>query len=187
MTPGTWARISELFDLALQRSGSEREALLAELGRTDAAAAREVASLLEAHERPGEFLPDLPAPSEPPDLTGRVVGAYRLLRLLGAGGTGWVFKARHQHLQRLVAVKLLRHELLKDPEVLARFYQEIQIVSQLGHANVVHAYDAGPIGGNHVLVMEYAEGVDLARLVRRRGPLPSPPAPARASRRSCAG
>lgn len=101
-----------------------------------------------------------------------VLGPYTLLERLGEGGTGWVFKARHQHLQRLVAVKLLRHELLTDPEVLARFYQEIQIVSQLAHPNVVHAYDAGPIGGNHVLVMEYAEGVDLARLVRRRGPLP---------------
>lgn len=101
-----------------------------------------------------------------------LLGPYVLLERLGEGGTGWVFKARHQHLQRLVAVKLLRHELLADPEVLARFYQEIQIVSQLSHPNVVHAYDAGPIGGNHVLVMEYAEGEDLGRLVRRGGPLP---------------
>jgi serine/threonine protein kinase len=104
--------------------------------------------------------------------TDLVLGPYALLERLGEGGTGWVFKARHQHLGRLVAVKVLRRELLADPEVLARFYREIQVVSQLAHPNVVHAYDAGPIGDAHVLVMEYANGIDLSRLVRRDGPLP---------------
>ena len=79
MTPASWARISELFDQAIAQSPTGRAALLAELHRTDAAAARELASLLEAHDRPGEFLPDLPAAPEPADLTGRIVGAYRLL------------------------------------------------------------------------------------------------------------
>jgi serine/threonine protein kinase len=101
-----------------------------------------------------------------------LLGPYVLLERLGEGGTGWVFKAWHQHLGRLVALKVLRRELLADPEVVARFYREIQVVSQLAHPNVVHAYDAGPIGDDHVLVMEYAEGIDLSRLVRRRGPLP---------------
>jgi serine/threonine protein kinase len=104
--------------------------------------------------------------------SGLLLGPYVLLERLGEGGTGWVFKARHQHLDRLVAVKVLRHELLADPEVVARFYREIQVVSQLAHPNVVHAYDAGPVGADHVLVMEYAEGIDLSRLVRRHGPLP---------------
>lgn len=103
-----------------------------------------------------------------------VLGPYVLLERLGDGGTGWVFKARHQHLRRLVALKVLRRELLANPDVLARFYREIQVVSQLAHPHVVLAYDAGPIDDMHVLVMEYAAGIDLARLIKRSGPLPVP-------------
>jgi serine/threonine protein kinase len=104
-----------------------------------------------------------------PDL---ILGPYVLLERLGEGGTGQVFKARHQHLRRIVALKQIRKELLTDPEVVGRFYREIQVVSQLDHPNVVHAFDAGPIGTSHCLVMEYVEGTDLARLVRQSGPLP---------------
>jgi serine/threonine protein kinase len=101
-----------------------------------------------------------------------ILEPYVLLERLGEGATGWVFKARHRLMKRLVALKVLRGELMTDPELLARFYQEIQVVSQLSHPHVVHAYDAGPIGGRHVLAMEYAEGTDLAALVKRSGPLP---------------
>jgi serine/threonine-protein kinase len=100
-----------------------------------------------------------------------ILEPYVLLERLGEGATGWVFKARHRVMKRLVALKVLRGELMTDPELLARFYQEIQVVSQLSHPHVVHAYDAGPIGGRHVLAMEYAEGTDLAALVKRSGPL----------------
>jgi len=104
-----------------------------------------------------------------PDL---VLGPYQLLERLGSGSTGWVFKARHKHLQRLVALKVLRRELLSDADVVARFYQEIRGVSQLSHPHVIHAYDAGPIGRTHVLIMEYVPGIDLGRLVKQSGPLP---------------
>jgi serine/threonine-protein kinase len=100
------------------------------------------------------------------------LGPYILLERLGEGGTGWVFKARHEIMHRLVAIKIFRRELVADAEVLGRFYREIQVVSQLAHPHVIHAYDAGPIDDRHVLVMEYAPGVDLSRLVKRSGPLP---------------
>jgi serine/threonine-protein kinase len=102
-----------------------------------------------------------------------VLGPYLLLERLGGGGTGQVFKARHMRLQRDVALKLIRKELLADPEVMARFDREIRIISRLSHPNIVHAYDAGPIGSAHLLVMEYLEGIDLARLVKQSGPLPA--------------
>jgi eukaryotic-like serine/threonine-protein kinase len=105
-----------------------------------------------------------------------VLGPYLVLERLGDGGTGQVFKARHQKLDRLVALKIIRKELLTDPEVVARFYREIQVVSQLDHANVVRAFDAGPLGGGHALVMEYVEGTDLSRLVKESGPLSVPQA-----------
>ena len=101
-----------------------------------------------------------------------VVGPYVLLERLAQGGTGQVFKARHVHMKRVVALKLLHQELLADPEALARFRREIEVISQLTHPNVVRAYDAGPIGAGFFLVTELIEGVDLQELVAKRGPLP---------------
>ncbi|OAI48954.1 hypothetical protein AYO44_06615 [Planctomycetaceae bacterium SCGC AG-212-F19] len=101
-----------------------------------------------------------------------VLGPYLLLERLGEGGAGQVFKARHQKMKRAVALKLIRKELLADADVVARFYREIQIVSQLDHPNVVHAYDAGPFGVTHFLAMEFVEGTDLGKLVKQGGPLP---------------
>jgi serine/threonine-protein kinase len=101
-----------------------------------------------------------------------VLGPYLLLERLGEGGAGQVFKARHQKLNREAAIKLLRKELLADAEAVARFYREIQTVSQMKHPNVVHAYDAGPTEAGHFLAMEYVEGTDLGKLVKQGGPLP---------------
>jgi serine/threonine protein kinase len=101
-----------------------------------------------------------------------VLSSYVLLQRLGEGGTGRVFKARHQGLQRVVALKVIRQELLTDPEVVSRFYREIRLVSKLTSPHIVHAYDAGPVGPTHFLTMEYLEGTDLRRLVKTAGPLP---------------
>jgi serine/threonine-protein kinase len=100
------------------------------------------------------------------------VGSYLLLERLGEGGTGQVFKARHLHMNRVVAFKLIRKDLLADREIVGRFHREIQLISSLTHPNIVHAYDAGPIGDNYYLAMEYIEGTDLFRMVRQQGPLP---------------
>src|SRR5262245_4393149 len=101
-----------------------------------------------------------------------LLGPYLVLERLGEGGMGQVFKARHRRMGRVVALKLLRHELLADADAVSRFYREIRIVSKLTHPNIVHAYDAGPIGTAHALVMEYVEGIDLSRRVKQSGPLP---------------
>ena len=74
---------------------------------------------------------------------------------------------------RLVAVKVIRKELLADAEVLSRFRREVESISRLDHPNVVRAYDAGPLGSVYGLVMEYVDGTDLGRLVRQEGPLPA--------------
>jgi serine/threonine protein kinase/WD40 repeat protein len=103
------------------------------------------------------------------DLT---IGPYVLLDRLGEGGMGMVYKARHQHMQRVVALKVIRKEKLANPESVTRFYKEVEAAAQLHHPNIVLAYDAGQAGSTHYLSMEYVEGVDLARLVREQGPLP---------------
>jgi serine/threonine-protein kinase len=101
-----------------------------------------------------------------------IVGPYVLQKPLGEGGAGQVFKAWHKAMNRPVALKVLRSNLLVDSEVVTRFYREIRIVGQLSHPNIVRAYDAGPIGERHCLVMEFIDGIDLAQLVRQGGPLP---------------
>jgi serine/threonine-protein kinase len=100
------------------------------------------------------------------------LGPYIFLERLGEGGVGQVYKARHQHMQRLAALKIIRKELITDPEIVGRFYREIHAVSQLVHPNVILAYDAGPCGQSHFFAMEYVEGVDFGKLIKKSGRLP---------------
>jgi serine/threonine-protein kinase len=105
-----------------------------------------------------------------------VLGHYLLLERVGEGITGQVYRGRHRKMNRLAAIKVIRPELLANAEAVRRFYKEIQAASQLSHPNIVQAYDAGPIGHTHFLAMEFVEGTDLGRLVKRDGPLPLPQA-----------
>jgi len=82
-----------------------------------------------------------------------------------------VFKARNWKLNRLVALKLIRKERLNNSEIVRRFQREVRVSAQLNHPNVVHAYDCGERGNLHFYVMEYVDGINLAQLVRRDGPL----------------
>ena len=100
------------------------------------------------------------------------LGPYELLERVGKGGMGWVWKARHTRLDKLVALKFLRPHLTSDPESIKRFEREMRAVGKLEHPNIVRATDAGEADGFHFLVMEYVEGQDLASLVRDHGPQP---------------
>jgi hypothetical protein len=102
----------------------------------------------------------------------KTFGQYQLLERIGQGGMGTVYKAHHTHLKRTVAVKLLRTGRTRDPQAVARFQAEMEAVGRLDHPNLVRAHDAGEVEGLHFLVMEYLDGIDLARLVRSSGPLP---------------
>jgi serine/threonine-protein kinase len=101
-----------------------------------------------------------------------MLGPYQLLDLLGEGGMGQVFKARHQVMDRVVVVKVIRKERLADKDAVQRFHREIRLAAQLDHPNLVRAHDAAQVGDTHFLVMEYAEGTDLHNLVQKAGPLP---------------
>src|SRR5262249_43804019 len=83
-----------------------------------------------------------------------VLGPYRVLERLGEGGMGQVFKARHEALQRIVALKVIRKEKLSDPRAIGRFRQEARAAAQLTHPNIVTLYDASDIGGTYFLAME---------------------------------
>lgn len=103
-----------------------------------------------------------------------VLGPYVLLAKLGDGMMGPVYKARHRLMNRLVALKVIRPELLAQPEAVERFYEITMTAGQLSHPNIVHAYDSGPVGNTHFLAMEFVEGLDLGRLVQQNGPLTVP-------------
>ncbi len=85
---------------------------------------------------------------------------------------GTVYKARQPRLDRVVAVKILSHGRTGDPQAIARFEREMKAIGRLDHPNIVQAYDAREIDGTLVLIMEFIDGLDLAELVRRVGPLP---------------
>ena len=104
----------------------------------------------------------------------RDLGQYRLIAKLGQGGMGVVYKGLHVNLKRQVAIKVLPS--LRMPQAVQRFYREMEAVGKLDHQHVIRATDAGEIAGCHYLVMEYVEGVDLSRVVRRLGRLSVPDA-----------
>ena len=96
---------------------------------------------------------------------------YELLGVLGQGGMGIVYLARHRQLNRRVALKVLSPRLLAAPEAHQRFQREIQLLGRLNHPGIVMATDAGTVASGAYLVMELIDGADLARVVRERGPL----------------
>ena len=98
-----------------------------------------------------------------------VLGDYVLLGKIGAGGMGMVFKARHIRMDRIVALKVLPRNMMKRPEAVDRFHQEVKAAAQLFHPNIVTAFDAGEDSGVHFLVMEYVDGQPLSKLVKEHG------------------
>ena len=99
-------------------------------------------------------------------------GEYVVEDLLGEGGMGRVFKARHLRMRRVVALKILSLGAKSSAEAVSRFQREVVAAGMLNHPNIVLAYDASESAGVHFLVMEYVDGRDLSRLVHEEGPLP---------------
>ena len=102
---------------------------------------------------------------------GFVLGKYRLLRLLGAGGMSSVYLAEHTTLRGKVAIKVLPVKRVDKTSYLARFEREAREAFRLTHPNIVRTLDLDTSGKIHFIVMEYVEGDDLNARVKRTGPL----------------
>jgi serine/threonine protein kinase len=104
------------------------------------------------------------------------VGAYIVMDAIGRGGMGYVYKARHREMNRIVALKTLPKEARQSRDAVRRFEREIETLGQLSHPNIVAAHDAFQANGARFLVMEYISGVGLPSLIREHGPLSVPQA-----------
>lgn len=103
-----------------------------------------------------------------PDLVGSTIGNYQIEELLGVGGMGHVYRARHLHLEWLAAVKVLHAHMAADTLFRARFLQEARAVAMLEHANIVRLFDFGQQDGQLYLVMELLTDDSLRSLLQNR-------------------
>ncbi len=102
-----------------------------------------------------------------------LAGKYLVDRILGEGGMGVVVAAHHLQLDTRVAIKLLRPELVANPEAVARFTREARAAVRISSERVARVLDVGVLeSGSPYMVMEFLEGTDLSAAVARRGPLP---------------
>ncbi|HEY4107262.1 MAG TPA: serine/threonine-protein kinase [Polyangiaceae bacterium] len=124
---------------------------------------------------PRDATPLEDAPSDEDPLVGHLLdGSYEVLRVIGEGGMGRVYEARHTRLHtKRFAVKLLHQELARQPEVVTRFQREAEAASVLTHPNVVGVYDVNTSAdGRPYIVAELLEGEELGNYLERVGKLP---------------
>jgi tetratricopeptide (TPR) repeat protein len=181
VTPERWSRVESVLHAALERSADERAAFLDRACGGDAELRRDVASLLEAHERSGaidrisaEVISPLIAHLESPDVEGkqRTLARYDMLERLGGGGMGVLYTARDTRLHRTVALKFLLPQLGADQSAKQRFMLEARAAAALDHPNVCTIHEIGETtDGQLFIAMPFYEGETLKSRISR-GPLP---------------
>ena len=102
---------------------------------------------------------------------GTQFGAYEVVALIGKGGMGEVYRARDLRLKRTVALKIISASF-GDPERIARFRREAELLASLNHPNIAAIYGLVDSGGSTAIALEFVEGQSLAERIRR-GPLPA--------------
>jgi tRNA A-37 threonylcarbamoyl transferase component Bud32 len=107
-------------------------------------------------------------PPQTPEQIGQLFPQLEVLECLGRGGMGVVYKARQKSLNRLVALKLLAPERVRDAKFAERFTREAQALAALSHPNIVTIHDFGQAGGFYYLIMEFVDGLNLRQLLRAR-------------------
>jgi len=165
--PEKWDQVKELFALALERDPEERSSFLRQACAGDDSLRTEIESLLSSFDGAATFLEDCPAAdllsARSRAMTGRRIGAYRIIREIGQGGMAVVYLAERadDQYRKRVAIKMLKPGTKQD-EILRRFRNERQALAALDHPSIVRLLDGGSTEeGLPYLIMEYVEGVRI--------------------------
>ncbi|MBY0504807.1 MAG: protein kinase [Bryobacteraceae bacterium] len=179
MTPEQWRRVNDLYHAALDTPPFGRMAFVAQ--QTEDPLIRDEVARLLAIDPDRTAALDQAAVTEglltsflAPTLSAgeMIMGRYRIVREVGAGGMGRVYEAFDEELHTRIGLKIIRPELAEDPRVLSRFKQEVQLARQVTHPNVCRTYDL--VRATHrerdllFLCMEFVEGETLAARLRQR-------------------
>jgi serine/threonine protein kinase/HAMP domain-containing protein len=114
-----------------------------------------------------------PATESQPLAPGTVLGQrYEILGVLGSGGMGIVYKAFDRQIDEIVALKMLRPEILQDTEQLERLKGELKMARRITHPNVLRTHDFDVVDGMACISMEYVHGITLRRLLQQSGRVP---------------
>jgi serine/threonine-protein kinase len=169
-----WRRIEHICQAALDLPLSERDRFLRDACGDEADVRDEVAALLARAPYADDFLTTPLAalaasvvPQHSGSLTGRQLGAFAIGASLGRGGMGEVYRARDTRLGRDVALKVLPDAFAQDPNRLARFRREAQILAAINHPNIAAIYGVEEAGDLHAIVLELVEGPTLAERLER--------------------
>jgi serine/threonine protein kinase/predicted Zn-dependent protease len=180
MSPEQWQQIHELFEAALDLPAEQRAAFLARASASEETRQRVEAMLAAdarddllldrpAYQAAGDLAtairssgPDAgPAPNDSQNISGEMIGVYRLIRKLGRGGMGAVYLAYDTRLERQAALKLLPSHFAGNQERVHRFQREARTASALNHPNIITIYDFGRENGRHYIASEFVEGRTL--------------------------
>ena len=97
-------------------------------------------------------------------LEGEIIAGVKLLRLIGSGGNGVVYLAKHLAMDRIVACKILHADLARNPAYVRDFVREARMAARLEHPNIIQALDVGSSDGIYYLIMEYVPGISLEKI-----------------------
>ena len=175
MNADRYLKIDELIDAALEVELSERASFLDKACGDDSGLRDEVESLLAAYHDAENFIEspalEVAARSLAEDSilspTGKTIGRYRIMSLLGEGGMGEVYLALDTQMNRKVALKLLPAQFTQSPDRVARFQRESRAASALNHPNIITIYEIGQDRGVNFIASELVEGVTLRRGINR--------------------
>ncbi len=171
LRPDEWRRVRDIFEGAVALPVGQRRGFIMEACVGDERLRAHASTLLDAHERAGDFLETtcVASGAELPDdnLEGAQFGPYRLESRIGGGGMGEVYRARDTRLGRIVAIKVLVSHVAVDGPARDRFEREARVIAGLNHPHICMLHDVGThAAAGHApvpyLVMEYLNGETLA-------------------------
>jgi len=167
--PERWQRLRELFDAVLDMEASDRPGFISRSCGGDPNLQSTLESLIEHSLETGSafdqaLIEAIDLEGSTPtglDLLGRTLGRYRIFEKIGEGGMGEVYRATDTRLGRDVAIKVLPEGFTRDPERLARFEREAQVLASLNHPNIATIHGVEEAEGVRYLVLELVDGMTL--------------------------